>query len=89
MIERIRSDELDFKSFDDLKKKLVDMIDNLDIWFDDCNTDYIQVIKRKGRYCLFYVDGELIYSTDDIDEYIAYLKKNYYSDINDYHFYIM
>lgn len=71
-------------------KKIVDMVDNIDFCFDYCNSDYTQIIKCKGRYCLFTDVGcELVYSIDDIDEYIAYLKENYYSDINDYHCYFI
>lgn len=79
--------ELSFKSFDDLKKLLVRICDNLDFWFDDKNGDGFQIIKRDGVYTLTESGFDEVYRNADVDEYINYLKKNFYDDISKYEWY--
>lgn len=76
--------DLNFNSFVDLKKLLVRLCDNLDFWFDDKNGNSFQIVKRDGIYTLTESGFDEVYRNSNVDEYIDYLKKNFYDNIESF-----
>ena len=79
--------DLSFKSMDELRNFLINLPNKLDFWFDDKDVCGYQIIKYDNVYYLREIGIYDIYKTSNVDEYIDYLKKNFYDDINKYEWY--
>lgn len=79
--------DLNFKSFDEFRDFLIKLSNKLDFWFDDKDVCGYQIIKYDDFYYLRENGIYDVYKTSDVDEYIDYLKKNFYDDINKYEWY--
>ena len=79
--------DLSFKSMDELRNFLINLPNKLDFWFDDKDVRGYQIIKYDNVYYLREIGIYDIYKTSNVDEYIDYLKKNFYDDINKYEWY--